>query len=376
MSEVKVSVIMPMYNAAQYLEKCMKSVLSQTLRDIEIICVDDGSTDGTLDILNEFAKKDERIKIIKQQNLYAGAARNSGIKIARGRYFAFWDADDFFEPNTLETLYKKAEKEEADICLCSAYDYDNETGRTTVNETILKRRYLPNEAVFSIKTHPEYIFNVAARAPWNKIVRADFMKKNGIQFQNLQNSNDTYFSMISMYYAERITYVTAPLIYYRVNNAESITGKAFTDPTCTFEAYKRIYTEITENGIDDSALKSFYNRLYNGLLRSIEIQGGEKGLALAYDTLKQEAFPFFDISNHLDDDISFMKSDLEDMRFIADHTLCEYLSYKYRKAQSEKQFYKARMEKTLKIRIARRLSRFVKADSPLFDKAKKLLHFR
>lgn len=376
MSNIKVSVIMPVYNAGKYLEKCLESVVNQTLKEIEIICVDDGSTDNSIEILNRFAESDGRIKIIKQQNLYAGAARNNGMKHASGKYFAFWDSDDFFELSALETLYKKCEKENADICLCGAYDYDNGANKTTINETILKRRYLPNEKVFCIKTHPDYIFNVAARAPWNKIVNAEFIKKNKIEFQNLKNSNDTYFSMICMYYAERITYVTAPLVYYRINNSESITGKAYTNPYCTFEAYKKIYGEIIENGISKKALQSFYSRLYNGLIRSIDIQNTDDGLLEAYSTVKNDSFKYFDIKNHLSEDYCYIKNDYLDMKYIEEHTAVEYLYYKYQKELREKQFYKSRMEQTLKIRIARKLSRFIKADSPLFEKAKKLLHFR
>lgn len=376
MEDIKVSVIIPVYNAGKYLEKCLDSVTRQTLKDIEIICVDDGSTDNTPEILSRFAEKDARLKVFNQKNLFAGAARNRGIEEARGKYLAFWDGDDFFHLSALETLYKKAEKEKADICLCSAYVYDNETKSCAVDETILKKRYLPREEVFSIETAPDYIFNMTARAPWNKIIRADFIKENKIEFQNLRNSNDTYFSMICMYYAKRITYVMTPLIYYRVNNSESITGKASSDPLCTFKAYAKIYTEITEKGISEKALQSFYNRLFNGLIRGIVIQGEDKSLKAAYDNVKNEAFEFFDIKNHLYDEYCYFKSDFEDMKFIEEHTLAEFLMYKYRKENAKNLFYKQKAEKTLKIRLARRIARLLPANSELYEKGKKLLHFK
>ena len=95
-----VSVIIPVYNAAEFLKDGLNSLLKQTLREIEIICVDDGSTDGSLVILKEFEKADARIRVIHQENQGAGAARNNGMDVARGKYLAFLDADDFFEKNT------------------------------------------------------------------------------------------------------------------------------------------------------------------------------------------------------------------------------------------------------------------------------------
>ncbi len=376
MENPAVSVIIPIYNAEKYLAQCLNSVIHQTLKNIEIICVDDGSTDSSTEILEDFAKKDARFKLFYQKNLYAGAARNKGIEAASGKYLAFWDSDDYFEPEALQTMYKKCEKENADLCLCCAYTFEDGSSKRTIDETILKKRFLPKERVFSIETHPEYIFNIAARAPWNKIVSADFIRKNGIAFQNLQNSNDTYFSMMCMYYARRITYTAVPLINYRVNNSESITGKAAADPLCTYKAYAAIYDEITSKGISDAALKSFYGRLFNGLIRSVMIQENEASMRAAYENVKNECFEHFDIACRLNEEYCRFKRDLEDMLFISEHTLAEFLMYKYRKENRERLFYKANAEKTLKVRLARRFSLLLPADSRIIEKGKKLLHFR
>ena len=97
----KVSVIIPIYNAAEFLGECLDSVLAQTLTDIEVICVNDGSPDNSLEILREYEKKDSRIKIIDQKNQGAGAARNHGMSVARGEYLSFLDSDDFFDRDML-----------------------------------------------------------------------------------------------------------------------------------------------------------------------------------------------------------------------------------------------------------------------------------
>ena len=115
MNHPKVSVILPVYNVEKYLKQCMDSIVNQTLKDIEIICVDDGSTDASLSILKEYEKEDDRVKVICQQNAGAGAARNNGLSIATGEYLSFLDSDDFFSLDMLEKSYAEAKKEDADL---------------------------------------------------------------------------------------------------------------------------------------------------------------------------------------------------------------------------------------------------------------------
>ena len=122
-----VSVIIPVYNVEKYLHQCLNSLITQTLKDIEIICVDDGSTDSSWRILQEFAQKDNRVIIHQQHNLHAGVARNNGLKIAKADYVMFLDSDDFFESNMLEDLYNQIIKEGSDAAICGFYNYDNKT---------------------------------------------------------------------------------------------------------------------------------------------------------------------------------------------------------------------------------------------------------
>ena len=123
----KVSVIIPVYNVQNYLRPCLDSVLKQTLKEIEIICVDDGSTDGSLEILKQYAAKDNRITVLKQKNLHAGVARNAGLAVARGEYLSFLDSDDFFELNMLEESYRLIRKKQADILFYQYKNFNQET---------------------------------------------------------------------------------------------------------------------------------------------------------------------------------------------------------------------------------------------------------
>ena len=128
---VKVSVIIPVFNVEKYLKECIESISNQSLKDIEIICIDDGSTDNSLNILNEYADNDSRFKIILQDNLGPGAARNEGISIAEGKYIYFMDSDDILELNALEDLYHLSEDKKTDFIFFKIINFDDETGQKT-----------------------------------------------------------------------------------------------------------------------------------------------------------------------------------------------------------------------------------------------------
>lgn len=125
-----VSVIIPAYNAEDYISQCISSVLSQTLSDIEVIVVDDGSTDKTPDIVEELSASDARLRLIRQENQYAGAARNTGIKAAGGDYLYFLDADDWIESNALEAMRDAGDSRGVDIVIARSEGFDNQTGDT------------------------------------------------------------------------------------------------------------------------------------------------------------------------------------------------------------------------------------------------------
>lgn len=376
MSNIKVSVIIPVYNAEKFLEKCIGSVVNQSLSDIEIICIDDGSTDGSLEILKRFQENDSRIKILTQQNKFAGVARNNGIKNASGKYLVFWDSDDFFEKNALEVLYNKCEKHGADICLCSAYNYDSETGKRAEDQTFLKKRFLPEGKVFSKKTCPQYIFNIASNVPWQRMFRADFIKAHGIEFQALPKANDTYFVMTATYFAEKITYTEKPLVNYRTNNSLSITGTASKNPLCAYDSYMAVYEMLKNENANDLVWQSFYNRLLSGLFRSILLQTTEDGIKTVYDKVKNEGILAFGINQHLNREYYYFQKEFDDLNIMLNHSCGEYLMYKYKKENADKVFYKNQAEKKLLVRLARKISRFISADSRIFEIGKKILHFK
>ncbi len=219
---IKISVIMPIYNAYSYLRPAMDSVLDQTLKEIELICVDDGSTDYSLEILKEYQAKDSRVRIITENNAGPSWARNKGLSRARGEYVIFLDADDFYELTLLEKLYTLAKRDALDITI-TEYDIYNDK-RATFEERIRSDhgRIFEGDTIVSKNEYPEVIFQCTSNYVWNKLFRAAFLQEKGLTFdQDLRVFEDVYFVMTALSQAERIGKHREVLIHHRVYSEQS-----------------------------------------------------------------------------------------------------------------------------------------------------------
>ncbi|MBS4759487.1 MAG: glycosyltransferase family 2 protein [Clostridium sp.] len=214
----KISIVIPVYNAEQYLRECLDSVINQTFKDIEIICVNDGSTDNSLSILEEYAQKDKRIKILNKENEGVHTAKNLGIDEAKSDYTIFLDADDFFDLRMFEKLYNKALETGCEIVACEAYNFDNETKKISKHNSLLKDNLPQQKEIFSWKDLKN--LNIINPSSWNKIIKTDFLKKTGLRFCNFGLYEDYAFFYSLYAYAVSITYIEDSLVYYR-NNIES-----------------------------------------------------------------------------------------------------------------------------------------------------------
>ncbi len=217
----KISVIIPCYNAEKYLEGCLRSVLNQTLQDIEVLCVDDGSKDRTLDMLQEYAARDPRVKILRQQNRFAGVARNTGMDAATGEYFAFLDADDTYEPDGLEQAYAIAREHDLDMLKLSSYLLDDATGEITTNAHYSHQRFVQKNRVVKFLDAPKNFLNIADVA-WNGLYKAEFIREKGLRFNNFRCVNDRSFYISCMLSASRIMVADVFLTCYRRNIAGSL----------------------------------------------------------------------------------------------------------------------------------------------------------
>ena len=187
----KISVIILVYNNEQFIQQCLETVINQTLKEIEIICVDDGSTDNSLDILIKYSIIDRRITVLKQNNLHAGIARNAGLTIAKGKYLSFLDSDDWFELNMLEEMYNKIISKNADIIICQCKTFDSEKGKLydKMLDSSLKLNLIPKKDPFSVFDISNNIFQICLGYAWDKLFRTEFINENNIRFQSINNKN-------------------------------------------------------------------------------------------------------------------------------------------------------------------------------------------
>lgn len=204
---VKVSVIIPVYNTAQYLPQCLDSICNQTLKNIEIICVNDGSTDNSEEILKEYAAKDSRIIVVNKENSGAADSRNLGIDVAKGEYIGFVDSDDWVDLNYYEELYNKASAEHADFVRCpyklSFPDEENDDSLNKIIDNAIreKRNLKPNEHSCVV---------------WNAIYSSHFLKTNKILFDfELPPSEDVLFTAEVTFKARNMVPLNSTYYHYR-----------------------------------------------------------------------------------------------------------------------------------------------------------------
>ncbi len=187
--DILVSVIVPIFNSGEYLEEAMEGICNQTWTNLEIICVDDGSTDNSLDIISRFAKEDTRISIISQENQNAGIARNNGFEKIHGKYVMFLDSDDLFDPSLIEKMLFQAEKTTADIVICKSVGFDNETGQyLDIAGASLNEFYLPGTEVFSWRDIPDDIYRLKAKMGKCVIMKPEEYDKT--KFHTFTGDND------------------------------------------------------------------------------------------------------------------------------------------------------------------------------------------
>lgn len=220
----KISVIIPIFNAEKYLEKCLKSIINQTFDDIEIICVNDGSTDKSLDILNRFSKKDKRFKIFSTKNNGQGSARNFGLKKAAGEYVSFVDADDWISEDSFELLYEKAKSFDLDILFFQMINYINSTGSLVETELYNYSVFLNNLDInipFSYVDIKDYLFQIAV-CPVSKLYKKSFLDKNDLFFNENMIFEDNVFFYNAFLKAKNVSFIDKKL-YYRRRHSESVT---------------------------------------------------------------------------------------------------------------------------------------------------------
>ena len=225
---IKISVIVPIYNAEKYMHKCIESILSQTLEDIELILVNDGSSDNSGKIADEYSKLDKRVSVIHQENCGPSVARNKGISAAKGQYIGFVDSDDYIEPTMYEELYKVASNKNVQVVMCSYIEkhlYDD-------SSIIVKPNLEPNK-IYNKNDIKHKIISTFGKSEnygfyslWNKIYLREWLLESGINMDvNRDHGEDWWFNIDVLSSIESFAYVDKELYNYIHSNPNSLMFK-------------------------------------------------------------------------------------------------------------------------------------------------------
>ncbi|MBR2179778.1 MAG: glycosyltransferase [Selenomonadaceae bacterium] len=243
----KVSILIPIYNVEKYLRQCLDSVVNQTLKDIEIICINDGSTDNSLEIIKEFATKDSRIKIINKKNTGYGHSMNCGLEISQGEYIGIIESDDFADLNMFEVLYNHAKNSNAEIVRSNHFEQIDEHSKFIE----VLREDLYNQ-IFTPRLQDYYFFSRQV-AVWSGIYKRDFLSKNEINFTETPGASyqDISFAFKAFSCVDRLLLIKDAFVHYRVDNPNS-SVKSKQKVYCIFDEFDEIEKFLLKR-------KEFYN---------------------------------------------------------------------------------------------------------------------
>ena len=332
MKSVKISVIIPVFNAENHIKKCLDSVVNQTLEDIEIICIDDGSTDNSLSILREYAVKDDKIIVIANNHKGAGSARNMGLKIAKGNYISFVDSDDWIEINAYGKLYNAASFKNADMVFFKMLNYDNEDDKfyNTKDYDLTSIREFFTDLTYDYRDFKDRIFRITV-SPCNKLYKRNFLEIIDAKFPEGLIYEDNPFFYNNILNAKRILLYDEHL-YFRRRRKDSvmttINEKHFDIIPITneiinvfkksnlFEKFKKevlnrkivLIKDILYNELDEKYQKQFFEEIVKDFNEISEDSNQrldylfnlyEKNLFFYLNIVQSKSYPEFTILNEI-----------------------------------------------------------------------------
>lgn len=260
--EIKVSVIVPVYNVKDYLRQCMDSLVNQTLQDIEIIAVDDGSNDGSQEILQEYKIISPNLLIIQQENQGASVARNNGLNYAKGKYVIYVDSDDYLELDCLEQLYRVAKEKNAEVVVYSHKEIYEKEG-VTVN---IKLEANENQEYSGIQIANMMLEGKILGTPWNKLVKRKLLLVDKINFEQGRTTEDWFPMFKKMYQAHRIYFLNKTLYYYRIRNNSVTTQKNEKNLVDYIYAANQIVEFALNNKMDINKIECFKSMVFLNII--------------------------------------------------------------------------------------------------------------
>lgn len=289
MEQPKVSVIVPVYNVEKYLRKCLDSIGGQTLRELEILCIDDGSTDDSRNILKEYAQKDKRIQILTQENAGAGAARNHGMRVAKGKYLSFLDSDDFFEKDMLEKAYLLAEQDQADFVVYKSDQYHTEDDKFVQVDWVVHQSEIPPYHPFNYRQMTCNVFKVFVGWAWDKLYRRDFVEQHELKFQEQRTTNDMLFVFSALLLAKKIAVVPEILAHQRRDSKASLSKTRENSWKCFYYALSALKDRMIREGLYQELERDFINYALHACLWNYNTLAEPTKSKLA-DELKEKWF--------------------------------------------------------------------------------------
>lgn len=283
------SIIVPVYNTREYLPQCLDSALGQCAGCVEIVCVDDGSTDGSLEYLLERSKEDDRISVFAQEHRGAGSARNYGIDHARGSFYHFLDSDDYLEDGILEKAINLMDDRGADVLVFQVLQHDMATGKCSIARNAFREENFPSDT-FSPAEMAERLFNTFLSWAHNKVFRADYIRCKGIRFQEVQRTNDLFFTNCALFNASKITVLPEVGLNYRSNQALSSQGTNSLYPFDFYKAFKELRKALVKSGQWRRYRKSFLNEAVHSTMYNLRSQKDADAFSRLYDFMRSKGF--------------------------------------------------------------------------------------
>ncbi|RAP53515.1 MAG: hypothetical protein BZ138_00705 [Methanosphaera sp. rholeuAM270] len=264
MSKTLISVIVPVFNCEKYLEDCIESLNNQSFTDYEVVFVDDGSTDGSGRILDEYKLRDNRFNVFHKENEGPASARNYALKHAEGEFVLFLDSDDWLENNTLETLYNTAKNNDSELVLFNSIEhYKNDVTKIREYHIIGEDNDFENFS-FDYNNNINLVMN-GYHIVCTKLHKLSFIKDNNMEFSDKKEFEDVLFHIKSMIYAKRISYNPGILYHYRRTKTESRQNKAITSIKSLefFEIFEEAYDFLESEGLYDKFRINYYKFVIN-----------------------------------------------------------------------------------------------------------------
>ncbi len=293
------SVVLPVYNGAAFIEETLSSILDQTFTDYELICVDDGSTDNSVELLTEYADNDSKMRVISQTNEGPGAARNRGLDAASGEFVIMLDADDIYDSSMFETMIAQARDSDSDVVICRSTLFDDVSGEELDSSWVIKNDQLPKSSTFSPENIKDFIFTAFMGWPWDKLYRRSYIEREKLRFPKLSNSEDLYFVFLSLAKASRISVIDSSLIRHRMNRAGSVSSSRKSAPLDFYKSICEFKAALKMNANDWANYSwSFFNWALEYLVWNISTMDDPEGRRTQLDALINGDFAEIELEQH------------------------------------------------------------------------------